>query len=93
MFTLTTTHPDGTVTRYGPVMHGPQIIAVVSAVLQIASAGLTRRERERAGLQVARGRKGVPLVHLATGLVFRVEITEDPEDNAPTRHLAVVPAL
>lgn len=87
-YVLVITAPDGTETRNRPVMYGPQLVAAVSAVLHTAAPWLTRRERNTAGMQVARGRRGVPLVHTATGYIFRVELA----DTAGLALLATVPA-
>lgn len=77
-FTLTTIHPSGAETVSRPIMYGPQVVCAVSAILATTRLGLTRRERDRAGLDVARGRKGVPLVHIPSGLAFRVDVIETP---------------
>lgn len=49
------------------------ITAPDGTVLQSAAPWLTRRQRDSAGMRVAHGRRGVPLVHQATGIVFCVE--------------------
>lgn len=87
-YVLVITAPDGTETRHRPVMYGPQLVAAVSAVLHTAAPWLTRRERDSAGMQVARGRRGMPLVHTATGYIFRVEEA----DTAGLTLLSAVPA-
>lgn len=82
-FTLTTITPDGTKTVSGSITYGPQVVCAVSAILHTAAPWLTRRERDSAGMHIARSRKGVPLVHLATGLVFQVETVPGPVTPLP----------
>lgn len=76
-FVLTTITPDGSKTVSGSITYGPQVVCAVSEILRRCAPWMPRRERDNAGLHVARGRKGVPLVHLATGLVFQVDTVPD----------------
>lgn len=77
-FTLTVTTPDGSlVTTSRPITYGPQVVLAVAHVLHGAAPWMTRRQRDAAGWDVARGRKGVPLVHQESGLVFRVDVIDD----------------
>lgn len=74
--TLITTAPNGHVTRNNPVMRGPQIVMAVSETLRRAAPWMTRRERDRVGLLVARGHKHTTHVHAATGYSFRIETAQ-----------------
>lgn len=73
MPTLITIAPDGAITRIGPALHGPQLLAVVTDTLRDAAPWMAREEAVRAALQVTRGAPDVTRVHGATGYRFRIE--------------------